>query len=198
MTSAAESAVSQVIGLMYSSMNEKSWNTANTVEVDPGDGAPLQKVVPRWQYLPIGATIKDARRVNIRTDFVGVGVSAAALADYFWSIATRIDVLQAKFQSVPHLKDFELHEVYKKTRITENEEIQCISMSRPEGDGRSEGVFVAALKEVDVHPMAYGETMDGTAPLETTKIFTTSTCNVNIDTEALKGSNVERIQDISM
>ena len=198
MTSAAESTVSQAIGLIYSSMNESTWNKANILEVDPGDGAPLQKVFPRWQLLPIGSSWKDARRVNIRTDFRDVPVESSELADYFWSVASRIDVLQAKFRSVPHLKEFELQEVFKKTKITDKEEIQCIAMSRPDGNKLSEGMFVASLKEVNIHPMAYGDNTDDEAPLETVKIFTTTTCNINIESEAAKTGEVERVEDLSM
>ena len=197
MTSASESARSQIVGLLYSSMNDKLWTKAKAVDVSAPRFESVVQILPKLLYLPLGSSPKEARRVNVRTDIEASGTTADEIANFSWLTTTSIDILQGKFQSIPHLKDFQVREVFGKTRIAEDEEIQCIALYKPEGDKTLELLVVSAFKEVQIHPRAYGES-PADAPVESVKILSTTTCNVNIQTEASKEGNVERVQDLSM
>lgn len=190
--------MSQLVGLMYSSMNEKMWSKANTVELNSGDDSPPAYIYPRWQNLPIGSSAKEARRLNSRMDLPVNGVPADQIADFAWSVSSRIDVLQAKFESIPHLKEYKLREVFEKTEVADKSQIQCLALTKSMGDKTAEVILVSSLKEIEIHPVAYDENVPGSAPMEKVKVIASTSCNVNIPVESSQAEDVERVQDLAV
>lgn len=76
-----ESAVGQVVGLAVTSAADSSWKVAQDFSV--GDGMVVSTV---YQYLPLGASRKDAKRVNVRMEMRGIPIEASEVSNFFWGM----------------------------------------------------------------------------------------------------------------
>mmetsp|Transcript_31656 Transcript_31656/g.39012 ORF Transcript_31656/g.39012 Transcript_31656/m.39012 type:complete len:416 (+) Transcript_31656:238-1485(+) len=81
-----DSAVGQGLGLAYSSMLSSAWKRVS-IPVPKSLLSVIdseEKIHIRYQYLPHGASRKEAKRVNVRVDVFNVDLSPDSLIDTIW------------------------------------------------------------------------------------------------------------------
>mmetsp|Transcript_6594 Transcript_6594/g.7548 ORF Transcript_6594/g.7548 Transcript_6594/m.7548 type:complete len:542 (-) Transcript_6594:2232-3857(-) len=84
MLQGADTAVSQVLGLISTSMVDPSWRH--------GRIASYPQMRMRYQRLPHGSTCKSAKRLTFRIDLPFIPVSAEELAEIMWSVWVESDL----------------------------------------------------------------------------------------------------------
>ena len=81
-----ESGTARVVGLAYSSIHSDLWTKAKPYSLQITDEIVLENVQTWYQYLPIGTSVKEAKRVNIRTEIPAIPGDWRKLGKAHWSV----------------------------------------------------------------------------------------------------------------
>uniref|UniRef100_A0A7S3PPU3 BZIP domain-containing protein n=1 Tax=Aplanochytrium stocchinoi TaxID=215587 RepID=A0A7S3PPU3_9STRA len=82
----ANSAVSQVLGLLSTSMVDPSWTAGNILK--------YPQIKMKYQRLPHGSTSKTARRVTFRLDIPFAPIPAEGIAEVIWNTWEKADLAE--------------------------------------------------------------------------------------------------------
>mmetsp|Transcript_44300 Transcript_44300/g.70821 ORF Transcript_44300/g.70821 Transcript_44300/m.70821 type:complete len:488 (-) Transcript_44300:1865-3328(-) len=83
-----DSGIGQITGIAYTSAVDPSWKQANPVVVDG------QTIKLRYQYLPLGVSVHEAKRLNVRVDFTERSESLEELFYKLWNFMNDDDLLR--------------------------------------------------------------------------------------------------------
>lgn len=150
--SGIESAVGHIVGMMYSSMTDSSWDEGQKFELLEGMTCRF-----RFQLLPTGCDFSNAQRINTRIDCDGIACSPQDLIEHGAAMARDIGKWEATFkaQDSELLKDIHVEEVHPAVHYDDNEFISCSRMYSKSARPEEELIFVHAAKAVEIYQTAF-------------------------------------------
>lgn len=174
-----DNAVNLVVGTMYNSMCDSTWKVGKPFELQSG-------MFCRWMYqlLPLGSSVTDATRVNIRLDLENLPYPAKVLETYVWQYMknppSSLDPdLPADTYNQKYWFNHVLCEDIRTPRLTENK-LECSRIIIPKERPEKEVIVLHSTKEVDIYPMAYLQ--DCRLAQTSQPILSSTRCNIVVST----------------
>ena len=160
-----ESGIAQVVGLAYSSTSEGSWRSAKCSNVD------LDCEFELWyQYLPIGTTCENAKRVNLRFDAYNIGLTPEIIFEDYWDSYSKERYIKehtldtGKLNEVmkesmscgtDHDIDMRFEEIVPNTKVDVSHVARFVKVSSPRENPTKVGAMALVTKMVKMFPAAF-------------------------------------------
>lgn len=194
MRTGVESAMGHIVGVMYGSMSDPSWESLGTYEVL--DGIFLHF---RYQLLPTGSTPEDAQRINIRTDCTNLPISSESLFRNMAAIKRNVNGFRKWWTDKAILQNIILEEVHPVVTFDDEEFIACTRCLVPKNAPVRQAIVVHVAKTVDLYPTAFINADDYDSDTEFLltqqryKLLISTTSDIKV-TE-VEGSQLERAKE---
>ena len=91
---AVESGARHMNGLAYASHSSDLWHEANPFALRLTADLVLPHVRVWYQYLPVDAPVKDAKRMNVRLEMGDLPVEFRTLARAYWKVTSSLELVQ--------------------------------------------------------------------------------------------------------
>ena len=170
-------------------MTDASWVKLPTYEVM--EGVTIQF---KYQLIPIGSTLENAQRVNIRTDCTGLPISSEQLFRNISAVQCDIEALKATSTNESLFKNHvALEEVHPIVPLGEDGFVACVRCLVPKHAPKREAIVVHLAKTIDLYPSAFALTNDARYDVDFLlaqqryKLLMSTTSNIKVP-----GSQLER------
>ena len=200
MKSCVESAIGQMVGLSYSSLVDPTWVKGKPLTLVLDENACIQcQAEMRYQCLPVGSTVADALRINIRFDIPGFPANASATSEFLTAISTDVAKLRRQYDESSFHFGLDITEAFPFRRIGESM-FACFRFVHTFGENKLTSLMVSSSKEVAMYPEAFPadtrtESMEENGRL-LVKIHASSTCSLrNVEAGKLK-ENEQSMDDL--
>lgn len=194
-----DDAVNLVVGAMYNSMTDSTWRIGKPFELWSG-------MFCRWMYqlLPIGSSIAEATRINVRLDMENLPYPGKVLEKYVWQyLKNPPSPLDPDLPADTYNEKYWFnHVICEDIRTAQphfgDSKVEYSRIVIPKEHPEKEVIVLHSSKEVDIYPMAYLE--DSRLAQSSETLLSSSRCNVVVSTNlqvdiTLPGhrSNLERV-----
>ena len=199
MTNGIDHAVNIVVGAMYNSMTDSTWKVGKPFELKSG-------MFCRWMYqlLPLGSSISEATRLNIRMDVENLPYPAKVLEKYVWQYmkdppsSLDPDLPADTYKERYWFNHIICEDISAPKSYAGERKVEWSRVMLPKEDPVKEVVVVHSSKEVDIYPMAYLQ--DSRLAQASEPLLSSSKCKMVVSTNLKEGvevpglnSNLERI-----